>query len=105
MIDQNSNNPISMWKSLKEVIKGGPIEVKVVEDIDFEMLNNNIECGIADKFNLYYIQSIKNIIKSIDGDDVASTGKRTIYSIEKKGELEKFEAITTEQLEVIIREL
>lgn len=91
MIDQNSNNPTSMWKSLKEVIRGGPIGTKVVEYIDFEMLNNNIECGIADKFNLYYIQSIKDIIKSINRDKVMSTGKRTIYRIEKKGDLEKFE--------------
>lgn len=105
MIDQNSNNPTSMWKSLKEVIRGGPIGAKVVENIDFEMLNNNIECGIADKFNLYYIQSIKDIIKSIDRDKVMSTGKRTIYRIEKKGDLERFESITTEQLEVIVREL
>lgn len=102
MIDQNSNNPTSMWKSLKEIIRGGPIGAKVVENIDFEMINNNIECGIADKFNLYYIQSIKDIIKSIDRDDVTSTSKKPIYCIKKKGELEKFESITTEQLEVII---
>lgn len=34
-----------------------------------------------------------------------STGKKTIYSIEKRGELEKFELIMAEQLEIIIREL
>lgn len=105
MIDQNSNSPTSMWKSLKEIIRGGPVDAKVAENIDFEMLNNNMECGIADKFNLYYIQSIKDIIKTIYRDNIKSADKRTIFCIEKKGELEKFELITAEQLEVIIREL
>lgn len=55
MIYHNSSNPTYMRKSLKEVIRGGPIGAKIVENIDFEILNNNIECGIGDKFNLYYI--------------------------------------------------
>lgn len=105
MIDHNSSNPTAMWKSLKEIIRGGPIGTKVVENIDFEILDNNIKCGTADKFNLYYIQSIRDIIQSIDKNYTTSTNKRTIYCIDKKGELEKFESVTIEQIKRIITEL
>ncbi|XP_076298320.1 uncharacterized protein LOC143217666 [Lasioglossum baleicum] len=98
-------NPTTMWKTLKEIIKGEPIGAKDVENIDFEILDNNMECGLADKFNLYYIQSIQDVIKSIDRNYTTSPNKRTIYYIEKEGELEKLEPITTEQLGAIIREL
>lgn len=58
-----------------------------------------------DKFNLYYIQSINDIIKSMNGNNIASTSRRIIYIIENKGETDEFEMITTEQLREIVREL
>jgi len=40
IIDLNKNNPSSMWKSLKEIIKGEPIGIKEIEDIEFEILGD-----------------------------------------------------------------
>lgn len=57
-----------MWKTLKEVIRGEPMELNVMENIDFEILDNINECNIVDKFNLLYIQSIDNIVNSIERD-------------------------------------
>lgn len=104
-IDQNKNNPTSMWKTLKEVIRGEPVGAKAIENIDFEILDNGTEGNIADKFNLYYIQSINDIIKSIDSNNIPSTSRKTIYVIENKGEMEKFEIITMKQLEEIVKKL
>jgi hypothetical protein len=51
---------------------------KEVENIDFEILDNNEGCNIADKFNLYlYVQSINNIIKFINGSKLG--GKKRCY--------------------------
>lgn len=54
MIDKNRNDPVTMWKTLKEIIRGEIIERNDIENIDFEILDNIQECNIADKFNLYY---------------------------------------------------
>lgn len=104
-IDQNKDNPTSMWKTLKEVIRGEPVGAKAIENIDFEILDNDTEGNIADKFNLYYIQSINDIIKSIDSNNIPSTSRKTIYVIENKGEMDKFEIITMKQLEEIVKKL
>lgn len=60
MIDRNKNNPAIIWKTLKEIIKGEPMKRKVMENIDFEILDSINGCNIADKFNLFYIESINN---------------------------------------------
>jgi len=54
-----------MWKTLKEIIKNEPLDAKEVEDIDFEILDNIAGCNIADKFNLYHVQSVNNIVNNI----------------------------------------
>lgn len=54
MIDSNKNNPTTMWKTLKEIIRGEPAGIKETGSIDFEILGDTEECNIADKFNLYY---------------------------------------------------
>src|SRR5436190_5058397 len=114
MIDLNKENPTSMWKTLKEIIRGEPVGLKEVGNIDFEILDNTEECNIADKFNLYYIQSIiykvDNIVKSIkvdrSGSDIIdhwmNVNKKIIYIIENKGIMENFEIIKIEQLEKIV---
>src|SRR5436190_16551283 len=92
MIDLNKENPTSMWKTLKEIIRGEPVGLKKVGNIDFEILDDTEECNMADKFNLYYIQSIDNIIKSIkvdrSGSDIIdhwmNVNKKIIYIIETK---------------------
>lgn len=69
---------------MKEVIRGESIGTKQKVDIDFEILGDMEGCNIiADK--LYYVQSINNIVKSINEDKLGDTRKRTIYVIENKG--------------------
>lgn len=109
MIDSNKNDPTTMWKTLKEVIRGEPMEHKITENIDFELDNVNecnIEgkCNIADKFNLFYIESINNIVKSIEGDRKKSPNK-TIYVVKMKDTIESFEMIEERYLEKIVMNL
>ena len=109
MIDFNKENPTTMWKTLKEIIRGEPVGTKEIENIDFEILDNidysTIGCNIADKFNLYYIQSINSIVESIIGDKPAYAGKRIIYAIENRENMENFERVTIEHLEEIVKGL
>jgi len=37
---------------------------KEIKDIEFEILDDIEGCNIADKFNVYYIQSVNNIVGS-----------------------------------------
>ncbi|XP_039311711.1 uncharacterized protein LOC120359162 [Solenopsis invicta] len=109
MIDLNKKNPTTMWKILKEVIRGEPVGIQEIGNIDFEILGDTEECNIADKFNLYYIQSINSIVNSINvdrsGSDIIefwmNINKKTIYTIENKEIMESFEVVTLEQLEEI----
>lgn len=65
-IDKSKHDPAMMWKTLKEVIRGENTGIERINDIDFEILQNIGDYNLADKFNLYYIQSIDDIIKSIE---------------------------------------
>jgi len=60
MIDYNKNDSVRMWKTLKEVIREEKAGTKEINDVDFEILQNIREYDLADKFNLYYIQSIND---------------------------------------------
>jgi len=51
-----------MWKTLKTVIRKEKVGAKEINNVDFETLQNMGEYDLADKFNLYYIQSIDDII-------------------------------------------
>lgn len=104
MIDQNKSDPVKMWKTLKEVIKGEPMERNIIENIDFEILDNINKCNIADKFNLFYMQSIENIVSSVERDRT-KTDKRTIYVIEMRNTFEDFEIIEAKYLERIVMNL
>jgi len=58
--------------------------------------------NIADKFNLYYIQNINNIVGSIDG----GAYKKMIYVIiENKENIENFEMVGIENVERVIMKL
>ncbi|XP_070169431.1 uncharacterized protein PF3D7_1120000-like [Polyergus mexicanus] len=102
MIDLNKENPTSMWKTLNEIIRGEPGGKREVENIDFEILDSTEGCNIADKFNLYYIQSINSIVKSINGSKTGNACKRIIYVIENEGIMENFEMISREHLQEIV---
>jgi len=55
-----------MWKTLKETIRGKPSGDMKTVNINFECLDNTEEGNVADNFNLFYIQSIDNIMQSIN---------------------------------------
>lgn len=105
MIDNNRDDPTNMWKVLKELVKGKPTGAKEINNIDFEILDKRIECSLADKFNMYYIQSIQNIVESIEGTNKDVNRRRSIYVIEDKAYFEDFKLINTIDLEVIIMQL
>lgn len=100
MIDNNKNDPVMMWKTLKGVLRGEKAGAKEINNVDFEMLRNTGECNFADKFNLYYIQSIDDIIKSIREE--TNKGKKTIYVIKSRDTIENFELIDIYKLERIV---
>jgi len=54
MIDRNKGNPTTMWKILKEIIRGEPSGDMKAEDINFESLDNTEERNVADNFNTKY---------------------------------------------------
>lgn len=103
MIDDNKNDPVLMWKTLKEVIRGETTGPREINNIDFEILGNVGECTLANKFNIFYIQSINDIIESIRINDGKST--KTIFVIESRGIIENFECISVQKLEKIVMEL
>jgi len=58
------------------------------EDVNFESLDNIEEKNVADKFNIFYISSIDNIIKSInevpeDSKDDVNTDNENILDAGK----------------------
>lgn len=107
MIDQNKNDPTTMWKTLKEVIRGDPIESKIIENIDFEIdvvneCNIAGKCNIADKFNLFYVESINDIVRSTGDGDGINSPKKVIYAAELNSTMESFEIIETKYVEKIV---
>lgn len=78
MIDCNKNDATKMWKTLKELIRGEPSCVRDIEEIDFESIDVRTEGNIADKFNVFYVESINNIVKSIQNDVAGSPNRRRI---------------------------
>lgn len=86
-----------MWKTLKELIRGEPANKKEFESIDFENLENIEGYNIADKFNLYYIDSINSIMQSIDKDEPRKT-----YTINEQGVMKNFEMVEIKHLQEII---
>jgi len=103
MIDDNKNDPVLMWKTLKEVIRGEATGLREISNVDFEILENVEECTLANKFNVFYIQSIRDIIESIRKND--SKSSKIIYVIESKGIIEMFESINIQKLEQIVMAL
>ncbi|XP_025156900.1 uncharacterized protein LOC112589101 [Harpegnathos saltator] len=103
MINHNKNDPKTMWKTLKEVIRGESMEPKVIDNLDFEVLKSVNECNIANKFNLFYVLSIENIVKSVK--EKREADRKSICLIETKDTIENFEMIGARNLEEIIMAL
>lgn len=53
MIDNNKKDPVTLWKTLKQLIRGESTGVKEINNVDFEILENKREYNLAEKFNLY----------------------------------------------------
>jgi len=65
MIGLNKNNLTTILKILKEIIRDEPMSTKEIKDKELKYWVR-LKGKIADKFNLYYIQNISNIVGSID---------------------------------------
>ncbi|XP_015596060.1 uncharacterized protein LOC107268120 [Cephus cinctus] len=54
VIDENRQNPIKIWKSLKEILRGVNVSKNEVVDLDLELDATKLESNIsvADKFNI-----------------------------------------------------
>lgn len=63
------------------------------------------KCNKADKFNMFYIQSVSKIVQSIDTDMAEQNSYSDAYDIEGREILEKFVLIKVEELERIVMEL
>lgn len=72
-------------------------------DIDFEILENREEQSIADRFNLYYVHSIHQIIGSIE--EVEITISKSIHVMADTDMLRNFEPINVGKLEHIVKGL
>lgn len=107
MIDNNKSDAKSMWKVLKEVVKGENANKSSTDRIDFEGINVNEEMSAADKFNKYYIKSIDNIISSIRQVGIHSRDGVGAYNSNKKskGVIEYFDPTDTAELEKIVIKL
>lgn len=67
-IDNNKNNGKKMWKTLQNLVK--PKSKFNIKEMFFGNKKETNEIVIAEKLNLYYVNSINEIIVSIDkGDD------------------------------------
>ena len=79
--------------------------VKEVGNIDFEILDDRVGGNIANKFNVYYVQSINNIISSIKKQpSECPNGRRIIMGggVDSGRIMANFEIITIEDLEKVI---
>jgi len=74
------------------------------EDINFESLDNIEERNVADNFNLFYIRSIDNIMKSINEIPKYSRGDANANN-EDREFLQHFDTISIENIEGIVRRL
>jgi len=74
------------------------------EDINFENLDNTEERNVADNLNLFYIQSIDNIIKSINEIPEDSREDANANNEDRKV-LQHFHTVSIEEVEGIVRRL
>lgn len=92
-------------ENLEKINNGEGTGTREINTVDFEILENVGEYSLADKFNLYYIQSIEEIIESIGGNYNNGNRKRSNYDIESREVIEEFAEIDVGTLDRIIRNL
>lgn len=104
-IDCNKGDPKKLWKTLKEIIRGEAKAEKKVENIDFEILEEKAGSSVADKFNEYYVKSIRDIVTSIENDPAGSPNRRRMLVSNNGGNnngMENFERVEIKDLEKVI---
>lgn len=93
-----------MWRTIKKMVRGETEGNSISNKIDFEVLG--IVGGIlANKFNTYYIKSIKEIIDTIDWNNRKEKKYNIVYRAVGKDYIENFEKIDEIKLEQIISNL
>lgn len=99
-IDMNKNNSKEMWKTIKKLVGGKSCSKHA--GIHF---GNNIETNggvIAEKFNIYFVESIELISKKISDQDI----EKVIQGMDECGvTMTKFRLLTLTELRDIVKNL
>lgn len=105
MIDNNKNNPTEMWKALKEVVRGKPERNIRYEEIKFEgEEEGSVKLDTVNRFNMYFIKSIAEIVSSIDNYD-NNNNEENMNENNETYKWEEFDTVTEEELRRIIQKM
>lgn len=104
-IDTHRNDPYAMWQTLKKLINPKIYHNNYTNGVEFEIddqiVNVRDETVIAEYFNNYFIDSIEEIVNSIDYLTYTSTNNRA-FNIDK---FEHFNLINFGDLRKIVNSL
>lgn len=98
-LDNNKRSPKLMWKTLKEMLKGNPSNIKYKEMECKNEINNNKE-EMSNKFNCYFIDSVRFLTKT---EDIEMDFLDSVNKTDKA--LEVFQIIGKENLCCIVQKL
>lgn len=92
---------------MKELIKGEPKRQENIDKVDFEILGNIEGMSMADRFNLYYVQSIGDIVKTVNNEinKINKVDRRAVHGIENRDIMENFVPVNVVDLEQIVMKL
>lgn len=100
-IDEVKDNPVEMWKTLKQLVKSNKKDNKK-EDITF---NNELEKNeetIANKFNIYFLKSIEELVTNANQNQMDEILSKMIKCDVK---LDKFKQLEFCELKKIVKEM
>lgn len=87
------------------MMKQESVGTREIKEVNFEMLGNAEGSNITEKFNLFYLQSIDNIVSSIEGNNCKKMDNRIVYDVENRADINQFEMINLKELEEIVMNL
>jgi hypothetical protein len=103
-IDLCKGDSKAMWSTLKVITSTAPRDTEVIQDIQFDPSLNNLL--LPHKFNHFYVNSIKEIEKSLPIDPRYDVFKNLSDSSHNKNcTLHTFKPITLEELKDIVYHL
>lgn len=101
-IDEHRGNSKLMWKTLKELIKGSNRQF-TVKEISFDFNNTQISTSdtteLANNFNYYFINSIEDIVKTVDHIEI------TFFHTQIRSSLNEFKLISIQEVTNIVNKL